>query len=265
MNSEVERIREVYRQRKEKGISWSVFSPEVHFLNIELQRKFLRAFKLIGINEKSVGFKKLLDAGCGSGRWLKWFQDLGFKDLSGVDILDEEIINAKGNNPNISFNLASISSLPFSDNYFDIVVLSEVLSLILDEKTRKDSARELLRVTAAGGAIILNDTRKFLFWEPKIKRKPYLRPIKKNDLINLFPEAEINLSSFMVDPFLTGMLTSVINRGILNSLLRKTPVLRRRIKDKQVLMLQYPYCLVEIIKYLGFLNTHIFAIIRKPK
>ncbi len=264
MNNEIDRIKKVYRLRKEKGIHWSLFRPEVHFMDFELQRKYMQAFKLCGIAEENVGAKKLLDAGCGSGRWLRWFQDLGLKQLFGVDIRDQEINEAQKLNPSINFYNASISSLPFEDNYFDFIILSEVYSSILDDRLIEDSAKELFRILAPGGAIFFNDNTKTKVEKTKIDGENYLRCIKREDLVKLFPDAQINFSFFLVNPFFTGVLTSIINRGLANSILRKVSFKNKSDKQK-VLMLKFPYFFVEIAKHFDFLNIHIFAIIRKIK
>lgn len=265
MSTEIERIKKVYRLRKEKGIYWSLFRPEVHFMDFELQRQYMQAFKLCGITEENVSTKKLLDAGCGGGRWLRWFQDLDFRQLFGVDILDQEINEARQLNPSINFYNASISALPFEDNYFDFVILSEVFSSILDNRLIEDSAKELFRILAPGGAIFFNDNVKTKVEKTKIDGEHYLRCIKKEDSVKLFPGSQTNFSFFLVNSLLTGAITSIINRGILKSILRKMSFIKKFFAGQNVLMLKFPYCLVEIIKYFGFLNTHIFAIIKKVK
>ena len=265
MNAEIDRIKKVYRLRKEKRIYWSLFRPEVHFLDFELQRKYMQAFKLCGVTQENVSTKKLLDAGCGSGKWLRWFQDLGFRQLFGVDILDQEINESRQLNPGINFHNASISALPFEDNYFDFIILSEVFSSILDKRLIEDSARELFRIIAYGGGIFFNDNTNTRIEKTKIDGEHYLRCIKKEDLVKLFPDAQINFSFFLVNPFFTGVLTSIINRGLFRSILRKTPFRNKMIDHQKVLMLKFPYCLVEIAKHFNFLNIHIFAIIRKIK
>lgn len=265
MITETERIKRIYRLREEKGVFWSLFRPEVHFMDFELQRKYMQAFKICGLSEENVGAKKLLDAGCGGGRWLRWFQDLGFRQLFGVDIRDEEINNARQLNPGINFRNSGISSLPFEDSYFDFIILSEVFSSILDDSLIEVSAKELFRVLAPGGAILFNDNSSKAVDKTKIDGENYLRHIKKEYLIKLFPDSEIRFSYFLVNPFFTGALTSIINRGIINSVLRKTPFLNAAFDKRQVSMIKFPYCLAELLKHFSFLKIHIFAIIRKSR
>lgn len=265
MNTEIDRIKQVYRLRKEKGIYWSLFRPEVHFMDFELQRQYMRAFKLCGLTEENIGTKKILDAGCGNGRWLRWIQDLGFRQLFGVDIRDQEINEARQLNPGINFYNTSISSLPFEDNYFDFIILSEVFSSILEDRLIEDSTKELLRVLAPGGAIFFNDNTKTKIEKAKIDGENYLRCIKKEDLVKLFPDSKINFSIFLVNPFFTGALTSIINRGLIKSIFRKTLFFNRAFDKQKVLMIKFPYCFVEMIKHFNFLNIHIFAIIKKTR
>lgn len=265
MSNEIDRIKKVYRLRKERGIFWSLFRPEVHFMDFELQRQYLRAFKICGVTEENIGTKKLLDAGCGSGRWLRWFQDLGFRQLFGADIRDQEINEARQLNPGINFCNASISSLPFEDNYFDFIILSEVFSSILEDRLMEDSAKELLRVLASGGAILFNDNNKKAVEKAKIEKEHYLRYVKKEDLVKLFPSSQIHFLSFLVNPSFTGALTSVVNRGLFNSIFRRMPFVGKNFDKHKVLMLKFPYCLVEMFKHFNFFNIHIFAVIRKTR
>ena len=265
MKSEVSRIQEVYRQRKEKGIGWSIFDPEVHFMYFELQRKYMETFKLCGVDKKNISQKKILDAGCGDGKFLRWLQDLGFESLFGIDVQDQEIINAQRINPSINFLSGSISNLPFESNYFDFVILSEVFSSILDDRMLSESANEIFRVLSPGGAVIFHDNTRPETTSAKLEGKSYLRHIDKNVLKRLFPQAEINYSYCLVNPLFTGALASVINRGVLNSIFRKIPFLKKASGEKPVLMLRFPYCLAEMLKYFNFLNIHIFAVIQKPK
>jgi len=265
ISNEIDRIKKVYRLRKERGIFWSLFRPEVHFMDFELQRQYLRAFKICGVTEENIGRKKILDAGCGGGRWLRWFQDLGFRQLFGVDIRDQEINEARQLNPGINFYNASISSLSFEDNYFDFVILSEVFSSILEDRLIEDSAKELLRVLAPGGAILFNDNNKKSVENTKINGEHYLRCIKKEDLDKLFPNSQIYFLSFLVNPSLTGALTSVVNRGLFNSIFRRMPFVGKNFNQQKALMIKFPYCLVEMLKHFNAFNIHIFAVIRKTR
>lgn len=85
---------------------------------------------------------EVLDVGCGHYRNLKLFQDLGFKNLSGID-------RNVSNNPlhiNINFTQGNIErGLPYKDRTFDVVLCNYVLMFIKPSKI-KFVIDELLRV-----------------------------------------------------------------------------------------------------------------------
>lgn len=77
--------------------------------------------------------KKVLDAGCGGGRNLIYFLRNGF-DVYGIDTNPNAVSTVKQlsetlapDNARENFVNASAESLPFDDNYFDLVISSAVL------------------------------------------------------------------------------------------------------------------------------------------
>ncbi len=104
------------------------------------QRKRCRLLK-----EFAGGGKTVLDVGCGSSMLLQQFPS-----LFGVDIKFSKIRFAKKFNKYLS--CASINTLPFKSNSFDIVICSQVIEHI--PKT-KDIFDELDRVLVAGGRLVL--------------------------------------------------------------------------------------------------------------
>ena len=63
---------------------------------------------------------KILDLGCGSAIAGKEFQDFFKAELWGVDIIDKRVVD-------IPFQIINGKNLPFSDNFFDVVLISYVL------------------------------------------------------------------------------------------------------------------------------------------
>lgn len=97
--------------------------------------------------------KKMLDAGCGAGVYSFTAQSK-FETIDAVDISKEKIDYAKSVNPykNISFQECDLCSLPFKDSSFDIILCTEVLEHIEDDKK---ALKELSRVLLPGGKIIV--------------------------------------------------------------------------------------------------------------
>jgi SAM-dependent methyltransferase len=116
---------------------------------------------------------KILDIGCGSGRHTcaaykcrnvtAIGADLDFNDLSEAkkrlnlhDLLGEHGGGAWG------LSVADVASLPFRDDYFDLVICSEVLEHIVRHQT---AIREIVRVLQPGCNLVVSVPR---YWPERI-------------------------------------------------------------------------------------------------
>jgi len=101
---------------------------------------------------------KLLEVGCGTGHWSRFFSDCGFA-VTGVDVSERMIKIAQGKNiANASFQIADGHSLPFKDNCFNVTAAITTLEfagnaeLVLREMvrcTRKPSGQLFIGVLNA--------------------------------------------------------------------------------------------------------------------
>jgi len=98
--------------------------------------------------------KKILDVGCGKGRFCRKIKDFGFINIIGAEPSKELIEVAKGNNKDIKFVQASVTNLPFGDNEFDALICIEVLEHVPD--TEK-AIQEMARVLKPGGKVFIID------------------------------------------------------------------------------------------------------------
>ena len=151
---------------------------------------------------------KILDVGCGYGRQLRFFMELGAlpENLFGVDLMAYRIERAKLLAPNISYESGNAESLSYKDEMFDIITQFVVFSSILDQKTRQGVASEMCRVLKNGGIIIWGDLKRggskalHAFDEVEVKRLfpglelIYRKCISNNTvpkIANRFPELSI--------------------------------------------------------------------------
>lgn len=97
---------------------------------------------------------RIMDAGCGEGFITRRVAN-EFKgaELIGVDGNREAIDVAKMLDPGIDFREGDIYTLDFPENYFDLVLCSEVLEHLLFPVK---ALRELKRVVREGGTILLS-------------------------------------------------------------------------------------------------------------
>src|SRR3989344_8056524 len=89
---------------------------------------------------------KVLDLGCGRGETCNLLFEKGFS-VTGIDINSKAIKLNKLENKNINYICTDITKkLPFSDNYFDSILVSFVLVNILPVSKRKELVKEMSRI-----------------------------------------------------------------------------------------------------------------------
>lgn len=130
---------------------------------------------------------KVLDFGCGNGRLLGSLNKENI-DYYGTDV-SEKLINLAKNGysgKNIRFLKinSSQTSLPFEENFFNVIYSIAVFHHIPSEKLRLEIARELFRTLKPGGVIAAT------VWN--LWRKKYLKRIIKNWLDKLTGGSELD-------------------------------------------------------------------------
>ena len=97
----------------------------------------------------------VLDAGCGTGRWLTQLAARSPRSLLGVDISPQMLqLAAAKLDHNCDLRLGSCTALPFSNGVADMVLSSFVISYLGDLET---FAQEIDRVARPGTTIFLTD------------------------------------------------------------------------------------------------------------
>ena len=94
--------------------------------------------------------RTILDAGCGTGSNLMWLKRyVGDGSISGLDLSPDALRFCRARGHRL-LTQASISLLPFTTDYFDLVTSFDVLAQI-SEADGKSAAREIFRVLRPGG------------------------------------------------------------------------------------------------------------------
>jgi SAM-dependent methyltransferase len=97
----------------------------------------------------------VLDAGCGTGGFLRWL--VGESDCAraaGFDLSEEAVELARLRVPQAELHVASVSAIPFEDAGFDLVALNDVLQHVPEDDVRASLA-ELRRVLRPGGTLLV--------------------------------------------------------------------------------------------------------------
>ena len=136
---------------------------------------------------------KILDVGALTSPFTKGMNN----QVTAIDILPEDnefgfsknTLTKLKNRPNIKSIIMDAQKMEFDDNQFDIVILTEVLEHIPDDKL---AAKEIIRVLKPGGYLFLT--------VPNLDRVPlehgikeHYRHYKKDDLLQLFGSENIIL------------------------------------------------------------------------
>lgn len=91
---------------------------------------------------------RILDAGCGTGRNVSEFQTLG--PVQGVDASPDAIEFCRQRGLDVAHQ-GRIESLPFADDSFDLILATDVLEHLDDDRA---ALLELRRVSAPGGQLL---------------------------------------------------------------------------------------------------------------
>ena len=145
------------------------------------------------------GFK-ILDIGCGSGRHTCAAHQCRNVTVLGADINFRDLVEAKsrlrlhdrlGQNGGGTWELsvADMTCLPFKNNYFDLVIASEVMEHIPEHQT---AAKELMRVLKPGSMLVVSIPR---YWPERIcwalsdnysnSSRGHIRIYKSKELVEL--------------------------------------------------------------------------------
>ena len=236
---ELERIRKEYTDR-DNNITFSKYNKlnlDYLFLIQNREKELLKIFK----NENFTNFDncKVLEIGCGYNGIINEMFHLGVKrsNLYGIDLsserikkLSEHINNTNTDNLNCEYadlKVGSADNLPWVSNTFDVVIISLVLSSILNNNLKQAICNEVLRVLNKKGFIIWYD---FSLNNPSNKK---VRGISKKEIFKLFSGQIIKLNKITCAP----------------------PITRRIAK--------YSWLLLYLLEKIKIFNTHYIGIIKK--
>ncbi len=196
MNEE-ERIRLAYGKRHADGVVYSFFNPGHLFMAQQLEKELIRLFRRCRVN--SLGEKKIVDVGCGTGWALREVVKYGAtpENLCGIDLLPNVIEEAKRISPNIDFRFGNAEALPFGNEAFDIVMQFTMFTSILHHRMKQNIAKEMLRILKSDGIAL---------WYDYFISKPTNRDVKgigKREIIRLFPNCTFDFNKVTLAPPIT--------------------------------------------------------------
>lgn len=137
--------------------SWTGLSETDVRLRTAQERAFVA---LMSAAWRDLAGLRVLDVGCGSGRWLRWYLELGADPrlVRGVDVSDVRFAEGRAINPAVELTQIDGERLPFDDASFDLVTQWVCFMCVPDEAWRHRLAAEILRVLRPGGHVFWWDT-----------------------------------------------------------------------------------------------------------
>ena len=111
------------------------------------------------LKERYLANQLILDAGCGSGRNLKWFYNNSYK-IYGVDSSIENInaVKKKYYSRKEHFSVGLVEKLKFDDDSFHHIICNAVLHFAKDENHFISMFSELIRVLKTNGTLFIRMT-----------------------------------------------------------------------------------------------------------
>lgn len=173
--NEVERVRGVYAGYEDGGRSRHWVADH----GIHAERGALFADTLASLGE-GVDLK-VLDLGCGRGDLLDDLLHAGVRteNVFGLDLLPDRLHEARGRG--MRAVVASGGAIPFPDGQFDLVTAFTMFSSVGDERILRTIGREIERVLAPNGSLVVYDLRL------PSPGNPAVRPLPQRRLRTLFP------------------------------------------------------------------------------
>jgi len=138
--------------KKRFGGTWYPTEGLVRFTARYLRRR-------VGIKEYDIkrNVRRILDAGCGNGKHVVFLAEQGF-EVYGVDISEEAIKIASAwlslKRLKATLQVGDITSLPYPDEYFDVIISHGVLDHIAFPEAKK-AVQEFNRVCSKGAYIYI--------------------------------------------------------------------------------------------------------------
>lgn len=117
--------------------------------------------------------KTILDIGVGTGKFLKLFlQKKKWDFAAGLDFSEEMLLRARQNIPSAQLTSADFHSLPFKNNFFDLVISSFTLRSVKDVPLFLSETFRVLRPGGCAGFLCLTRPQSF---PAKLLYYPYLK------------------------------------------------------------------------------------------
>lgn len=117
-------------------------------------------------------YRRVLDAGCGTGGTMAWLRaELGAELVVGVDLAPQALRLCRSRGLS-TLAQASVLSLPFADGTFDLVICQDVIQHLPTDRGDQAGLVELGRVLAPSGRLLLRSNSRLGLGQPATAKDP---------------------------------------------------------------------------------------------
>ncbi len=189
---DIERLKYAYRDRRAGGgfwdfRTWGLLDAGVQFNEGQFRDMVVSTLRENGRDQKWIESASVIEVGCGWGRNLYIFHELGFShgQIDGIDLMEHFVAHGREICPSLNINVGNGLSINKPEKSYDIVLFHTVFSSLLDTRLHGGLLSEALRVLKPGGLILIYDIvegyRTSLLEDERGKIE-YIRPVGQDTL-----------------------------------------------------------------------------------
>lgn len=162
-----------YKGKKGSNLYESREGYDLYASNYDEKLEYLNSFEghQLKMIMPEIKGKKVLDAGCGTGRLTRWFLDEG-AEYEGIDLSAKMIDIACKKFPDLKFTVGDATELPYEDESFDIVCAA---FLLVHLRNLREFFDEVYRVLKPGGNFVVTNINQ--------RKAPKLKTEDKRDIV----------------------------------------------------------------------------------
>ncbi len=125
----------------------------------------------------------IVDYGCGYGRTLEEFYQVGYRNMLGLDFSSEMVARGHKSFPYLNLQIVENTHTNLPCNSVDMVLLFALLTCITEDKQQQEVMDEVKRILKPGGVVYVSD---FLLNNDERNNKRYAAYAEKYDLYGVF-------------------------------------------------------------------------------
>ena len=229
---DVERIKILYEEKGGERApfwspdNWGPLIPEIQFGEGQFRDLLIEALREHGIETADMAGLSVVELGCGWGRNLHQFVEMGIpaRKIAGVDLIEHFISFGRSQNPGFNIAVGDATRTDFGDSAFDIVLLHTVLSAITDRDVHAQLLREARRLVRPSGLVIVFDIAdRYPVGRTNVSGEEivFIQPIPQASLCAIAAEAGLTMRTRRRSGLMP-RLRKLVFRGFFNTIARRS-------------------------------------------